>query len=46
MRDLDAKRMKKLKQMNLPKALSVINKVNFQSEDLVRSQLKTRLILD
>lgn len=28
-RDLDAKRMKKLKQMNLPKALQAINKVNF-----------------
>ena len=46
MRDLDAKRMKKLKEKNLPKALQAINKVNLQSEELVRLQLNTSLILN
>jgi hypothetical protein len=32
MRALDAKRMRKLKEKNLPKALETINKVNMQSE--------------
>lgn len=36
MRDLDVKRMKKLKEKNLPKALETINKINLQSEELVR----------
>ena len=45
-RIMDAKRMKKLKEKNLPKALEAINKVNLQSEDLIRSQLNTKLILD
>lgn len=46
LRDLDVKRLKKLKEKNLPKALEAINKINMQSEEIVRAQLKTKLILD
>lgn len=38
--------MKKLKEKNLPKALETINKMNLQSEELVRQQLNTKLILN
>ena len=45
MRALDAKRMRKLKEKNLPKALETINKANMQNEQLVLGQLNTKLEL-
>lgn len=45
MRALDAKRMRKLKEKNLPKALETINKVNMQSESLIFGQIHTKLEL-
>lgn len=44
-RALDKKRMKKLKEKNLPKALEAINKANYQSEEIVLGQLNTKLTL-
>ena len=38
--------MKKLREKNLPKALDQINKINYQSEELVKRQLNTKLILE